>query len=781
MLTTKVFSSSSNAQKYYSHDDYYGNDANGLWFGQGAKELWLEGRFNGQDNKEFKKILDGVLQGGTRLGRLEKDGKVYRCPGMDLTFSSPKSFSIQMLIFASREERAKLEQARLTAVQNTLKYIERSGLIYARKGKNGVVHEEINKLTFALFAHTTNRNLEPQDHVHCLLANIAKCSDGKYRSISWDRILENHKFLGQIFRNELAIEVKKLGYEIETKILPDGSSSFELKSIAQKLIDAFSTRRQEIEELCKELGIKTKEGRDRVVITSRKAKQTVEKEKLIKAWQEVVKAVALEKESINRSPQPLTVESAVLRIKDFLIEKFNILNPPPENILELNTDSLARLCLADVSYHNSVFSKNALSAKALKYSIGRYSIGDVEAGIQRLIDKKEIITGKEQQLTCKELLDKEKYILKAGKQGLNKYAAIIDKSYFKKRFGLLSKDPALKQKLNQDQIKAVHHILTSKDKITAIQGLPGVGKSTVLDTVRQMSMKTVVSLLGAAPTASASRTLEESAGIVSGTLHSFVGKYKGYLEGRGTKEGLIKTQTEFKKSLIFVDEASLISTRMMYNLLKLSEILKFRVVLIGDIKQLASIEAGKPFEQLLDVIKSVKLTTILRQQEDSHKEAIKLAANNNVLSAFKILEKNIKQAGDEIVPQAVQEFMSLSKTERENTLLISPTRIMRDEINRMIVDQLKKEDLITGPKYIQNILKQKDFTKADCNFAKSYETGDVVKFYNSYKSLGIERGDYLEVKKIFEHTNTITFKKGLRDIRFNLKQDIDYESKYGGF
>ena len=156
----------------------------------------------------------------------------------------------------------------------------------------------------------------------------------------------------------------------------------------------------------------------------------------------------------------------------------------------------------------------------------------------------------DQQLTSKELLNKEKYILKVGKQGLNKRTSIIDKTKFENRLRLVEKNLSIKYPLNSQQIKAVKHILTSKDKITAIQGLPGVGKSTVLDTVRQMSRRTVIDLLGAAPTASAARTLKASAGIESSTLHSFIGKYKGYLEGRGTEDGLLKAQAEFNKSII---------------------------------------------------------------------------------------------------------------------------------------------------------------------------------------------------------------------------------------
>ncbi len=775
MLSTKSFSSSTNAQKYYSHADYYGAEAKGMWYGEGAKELKLEGNFDAKSSKEFKDILEGFIPDGTRLGRTDQNGNVIHRPGIDLTFSSPKSFSIQMHVFAGKEEKIKLEKARQNAIHSTLRYVEHSGLVYARKGKDGIEKEQINKLTFALFAHTTNRNLEPQDHVHCLLANIAKCKDGKYRSIVCDNIFENNKFIGQVFRNELALETKKLGYEIDTKMLADGSSSFELKHIPQKLIDAFSTRRKEIEALCKEFGVKTKEGRDRVVINSRKAKQTISKEKLEHAWQMVVKAVELEKDN-TASNKAITVINALERVRDFLLEKFSTKFDKDE-VPELNCDDLAKLCLDDVSHHNSVFSKQDLSVRALKYSIGKYSIGDVESSISKLIVKKEIVQGRDEQLTSKELLDKEKYILKVGKQGINKCTPVFDKSKFEKRFELNEKNQHRKHSLNAEQIKAIKHVLISKDKISAIQGLPGVGKSTVLDTIRQMSQKRIINLLGAAPTASAAKTLEDSAGIESRTLHSFIGKYKGYLENRGTKERLVKVQDEYKKSILFVDEASLISTRMMYNLLKLAEIMKFRVVLIGDTKQLSAVEAGKPFEQLLGVVKSAKLTTIVRQEKEAHREAINLAAGNKLLESFKIHEKNIKQVGDEFVPHAVAEYMSLTENERNNTLLISPTRITRDEVNRLIVQQLAKEGSLSGMKYRIDILKQKNATKADLNFARSYDVGNVVKFHSSYKSRGINRGECLEVERINAATNTVMFRKGLKSVRLNLRTNVDYESK----
>ena len=290
MLSIKPFSSASGAASYYSHGDYYGSEGEGTWLGKGAKELNLTGNFTTKNNQQFSNLLNGILPNGQVLGKKTKDGIEHR-PGIDLTFSVPKSFSIQMLLNSTPDERKVMEQAVMSAVSKTLGFIEKEGYVFARKGHAGRIEEKLDKLLFASFMHTTNRNLEPQAHVHSFLANIALCQDGKYRSITVDRLLENGKLFGQIFRNELALETKKLGHEINTTILSDGSSSFELAKIHPKMIEAFSTRRKEIIELCKLYNITTKEGRDKIVINSRKAKKLVTHEQLTKVWSEIEKRV----------------------------------------------------------------------------------------------------------------------------------------------------------------------------------------------------------------------------------------------------------------------------------------------------------------------------------------------------------------------------------------------------------------------------------------------------------------------------------------------------------
>ncbi len=805
MLSVRAFSSGGAASKYYSHGDYYGQEGQGTWLGEGARELGLKGEFTASSDQKFNNLLNGILPDGQVLGRKTKDG-IEHAPGIDLTFSAPKSFSIEMLVFAGKEQKANMEKALMNATGKTLSYVEKQGYVIARKGKDGYEKEPISKLSFATFLHSTNRNLEPQSHVHCFLANAAQCEDGKYRSLAFGDIFKSNKFLGQVFRNELALEVKKLGIDINTKLLSDGSSSFELSHIDPKLIDAFSTRRAEIEALCKLYGITTKEGRDKIVINSRKAKQNIKEEDLKQSWNEVASNIqktleldvkskletkmhndqdhqALEKNNISSK-----ISTIYNKLSNFFTTNHNN-TKATENKADntkanhLNLKDLAHLCIEDTSSRKSVFSEEELLKNTLKYSIGHYSVDQIKLELNKL-EKSGVLIRSGKLFTTKAILTQEKQIIKYTSNSKDKSQEIIKTPYFDKhctRFESreFAKNPEFK--INDQQKNALKYILSSKDKIILMEGLPGVGKSTILNGVRDISGRKVISILGlgeqyqgTAPTASAAKSLKESAKVESSTLHSFLGKYQGYIEDRG-KDSLGVMKQTFKKTVIFVDEASLISTKTMHQLLKLQDKFGFRLVLTGDTKQLGSVEAGKPFEQMLGILPSVKITDIIRQKNESHKEAVIASSEGKIRKTFEIHQNNIIEVKDEekIAEQASKMFLAKNPKDRDNTLLISPTRNLRDSINNNIVDNLRMTNQLHSQTKEFTALRQKDITAADYKFASSFNPGDILKFNKSYKN-GIEKGDYLKIKKISQVSNALILEKEsngkTKELLYNLKK-----------
>ena len=108
------------------------------------------------------------------------------------------------------------------------------------------------KTVAATFRHDTSRNLDPQLHTHAVLANMVQGEDGKWRTMANEALYRRQKLIGMVYRSELAQGLAKLGYAIE-KSHADGR--FEIAGVPRKVVEAFSTRRAEIEAAMAERGL----------------------------------------------------------------------------------------------------------------------------------------------------------------------------------------------------------------------------------------------------------------------------------------------------------------------------------------------------------------------------------------------------------------------------------------------------------------------------------------------------------------------------------------------
>lgn len=83
---------------------------------------------------------------------------------------------------------------------------------------------------------------------------------------------------------------------------------------------------------------------------------------------------------------------------------------------------------------------------------------------------------------------------------------------------------------NEEQKKAIHHVLTSRDRYLCIQGLAGTGKTYTMTSIRELCEQEGITVRGACYTGKAADGLQNDSGIQSGTIHSFLnqmeaGKY----------------------------------------------------------------------------------------------------------------------------------------------------------------------------------------------------------------------------------------------------------------
>jgi hypothetical protein len=98
-------------------------------------------------------------------------------------------------------------------------------------------------------------------------------------------------------------------------------------------------------------------------------------------------------------------------------------------------------------------------------------------------------------------------------------------------------------------------------------------------------------------------------------------------------------------------------------------------------------------------------------------------------------------------------------------------------INNQIVEGLKEQKQITGETTEITALRRKEITSADYKFASSFNPGDILKFNKSYKN-GIEKGDYLKIKKISQVSNALILEKEsngkTKELLYNLKKNYQF-------
>src|SRR5208337_494278 len=164
--------------------------------------------------------------------------------------------------------------------------------------------------------------------------------------------------------------------------------------------------------------------------------------------------------------------------------------------------------------------------------------------------------------------------------------------------------------LAESQKQAVELALSSK--VLVITGGPGVGKTTIVNSILRILRAKNVEMLLCAPTGRAAKRMTEATGMEAKTIHRL-------LEADPKAGGFRKNKDNpLDTDLLVIDEASMIDVPLMHALLKAVPA-RAALLIVGDIDQLPSVGPGQVLADLIGsgVIPVVRLTEVFRQAAQS--------------------------------------------------------------------------------------------------------------------------------------------------------------------
>ncbi|RIV78763.1 MobF family relaxase [Pelagerythrobacter aerophilus] len=755
VASVSALTSSAQASSYYEADDYYaeGGLSPSEWQGTGAEALGLSGEV---DRDSFRNLLDGEVA-GEQLGTF-RDGQLEHRPGWDVTLSAPKSVSIMAEVAGDR----RLIAAHGEAVRTAMAHVEKHMAATRIRHGGTVSREATGNLVIASFQHGTSRAQDPQLHTHNVIMNATRDEQGTWRSLEPRAIYQLQKQIGAIYRQELALKVRELGYAIEA----GKDSLFEIKGVSAEAMAAFSTRSAEIEAALAERGASRDAAsaaqKQVATLDTREAKVTADHASLVAQWRETASGAGF-----GPAARLAMIEQAEARAAA----------PSHRLCLDTQGDEAAVRAVAQacdkLGERQSVFSAAALQEEAGRIGLGKVSYAQIEAAIETATKQGELIDrtfldrrgAQFAGFTTRSNVETEAGMLRIEAEGRGTLAPIASPLAAAKAIA----SAAVQAERagfgwNADQRAATQHLLTSRNRITSLQGYAGTAKTTtVLATVAREAEAQGVSVIALAPTASAAMVLGEALGTRGDTVARHLLSPERPQPGQPTAW--------------IVDEASLLSARDTARLFDLAAKHDARVILVGDVKQLGSVEAGAAFGQLQTAgMETAKLAEIVRQTNKATKEAVLASIDGDAKKALAALDRG----GGQIIEHAdraarfaalAERYARLDKAVRARTLVIEPSREGRDTLTADIRAALTRSGALAGPAVTMQSLANKGLTRAEARDPLSYDKGDVVRFTRDYAAKGVTRGEAYRVESIDPAKSAITLKsENGREVDWRLRQ-----------
>jgi len=600
-------------------EDYYSKEKGGtVWHGsQRVFEALDINSASAPTNEQRKALMlgehpngRGTMPHSSNSAAIVQSTETRRF-GWDLTFNAPKSVSIEWAL-ADAETRQAIQSAHDEAVKAAMDETSALALFTSRAGKGGAEKIENVETIASLHRHGTSRELDMHLHTHAFVYNVGLCDDGKFRTLETGDLYSHKMYLGALYRAQLAESMSKLGYVIE-----QDKDSFRLSGIGAKAEKHFSKRAEQINEYIKEHGTTSATGKQVARLTTRAGKQELSADEVRPLWNEQAREIGY------TSPARGAGEAQA----EYDREKFIRSLTEQQSLF---TELHAKKALMVAFQHAGLGADAAKAEMESLKSSGRL-VALSEAG-----NKKggQLYSTPEHMQVERDMIESAITLRHSNRAGLD-YRHQLEKFELDKGFNL-----------SQEQRDAIAEMTRAGD-LSMIRGVAGAGKTTAAEVAYRAYKADGREVVGMAIAAKAARGLKDATDRQV-SIAAFLLKTQSAIReaedlmkaGQHERAERIKQRLPNSKTVLMIDEAGMIGSRTMHDLLEIGKKTGAKIILIGDEKQIQPIEAGGAFAALQKyaIPDRAEITEIRRQKTEAGRAISEAFGSGRVQEGFDILE-----------------------------------------------------------------------------------------------------------------------------------------------
>ncbi|GAA1713466.1 hypothetical protein GCM10009745_72220 [Kribbella yunnanensis] len=649
--------------------------------------------------------------------------------GYDLTFSPAKSVSA-LWATADVGVQEQIVAAHHDAVHDVLDLIEQHAA-FTRSGHNGIAQLDARGLIATAFDHWDTRAGDPQLHTHVVVANRVQGPDGAWRTVDGRVLFRATVAMSEIHNVLLADNLsRRLGLDWELRErASERNPAFEIDTIPDELIREFSARTEQIEANLRTLLYdhcsppsrrELYALRQQATLMNRPPKHhTRPLAVMLAAWRTRAErtvgndALATIQQSLPQAGErclaasdlsPATIEAygaavvLTLQTKRATWTRWNLLAEAARQT------RLIRLITSPDRY--AVL--QAIVEQAERHSINLTAPDLVPTPIRRASGDSAFTIHNGQIYTSPVILGAESILLDLAR----------DATGPKLKPG---KPP--QSSLSEDKVRALHRVTTSGQKVEALIGPAGTGKTSLLSaiTTAWQNAHGPGSVIALAPSSAASTILADAIGTPAENIAKWIYESVGlgaetrrqhiqdteyaahlaHLMRRRRRHQRLAAQraalhaeddrwTFHRNQLIVVDEASMASTMELATLARAADKAGAKLLLVGDTAQLSAADAGGAFRLIAKDTNAAELSDVWRFTNPWERDAsLTLRTGHlNVIDAYDNHDRLVAGPADEMEVGAYQAWRSDTHAGKTSLLIAADNATVARLNSRARLDRI---------------------------------------------------------------------------------------------